>query len=146
MPANTQKLVFAQTVVCDGTTYRPKEDVPDTIPEAMLKVWVEQGLVRDANAPSTIPDTTHIDPAGKARIDAERDKVAAKAAAAKADADAAEAGHPVRLTPDKALDPGLVEGLDIDELNVLAAERGYDGDAFKEIDRAINFLSANFPR
>ena len=148
---NRSNLVFAQTVACSGAVYRPKDPVPpaEKIPDSLITSWIKQGIVKTSTEVAARPaGLERIEPAGKQRLDEERAKKKAEdAVRTKAAEDAAAAaGQPVRLPMDTALDPSLVASMDIDELNVLAVERGYAGKPFAEAAPAINFLSANFPR
>lgn len=53
--------------------------------------------------------------------------------------------RPVDATPSRlAMDPALLEGQTLEQLNVLVLERAPDEPAFDDIDEAIAFLSQDF--
>lgn len=54
-------------------------------------------------------------------------------------------GRPLDATPSRlAMDPATLEGMSLEQLNVLVAERAPDEQPFDTVDEAIAFLSQDF--
>lgn len=122
-------LILNCSLVHNGMLLHAGTAAPEGLSEAMLKSLMESGMIVEG-APPASSSSIHVPPAGTT----EETPAPAPAPA------------PMRLAPDKAVDPSAIEGMDLEELNVLAAEKGWEGEAFTEAVVAKNFLSANFPR
>lgn len=118
------------TLCHNGVTYRSGGPVPADLPKPMVQAMMENGtIVEGTPGPS---DTLHVPAAGSEPTPSETSEPAP--------------ATPPRLPLEKAVDPTTLEGLELEELNVLAAEKGWDGEPFEDKDRVVNYLSGNYSR